>query len=92
MSWLSDGVLLVCFAARKNWALGQPAWQSSKLGDHFASNPSLAVDGNSDPDLHRGSCMHASDQDPAPWWAVDVGQPITVREVYLTNRGDCCGQ
>ena len=26
-----------------------------------------------------------------PWWRVDLGQDELVTEVYLVNRGDCCG-
>lgn len=73
-----------------NWAYGQPTWQSS---NYLGYNSSLAVDGNRDPIFNHGSCMHTSDTgDPTPWWAVDLGQLIIVQEVYLTNRGDCCGR
>ena len=87
---MSSSAVLAVSAAYKNWALGRPAWQSSLWG-HHSSDPSLAVDGNRDADLHHGSCAHTSPDDRNPWWAVDLGDEIAVRDVYLTNRGDCCG-
>jgi hypothetical protein len=54
-------------------------------------NSSLAVDGNADSIFNHGSCMHTNEADESPWWAVDLGKRIKVQEVYLTNRGDCCG-
>ena len=26
-----------------------------------------------------------------PWWRVDLGRVEPVNEVYIVNRGDCCG-
>ena len=26
-----------------------------------------------------------------PWWRVNLEQPLPVLEVYILNRGDCCG-
>ena len=26
-----------------------------------------------------------------PWWRVDLGRVKPVNEVYIVNRGDCCG-
>lgn len=72
-----------------NLALGRPTWQSSNL---MSYNSSLAVDGNADSNFFHGSCMHTSTDDNNPWWAVDLGKRTNVREVYLTNRGDCCGR
>jgi hypothetical protein len=69
-------------------ALGRPTWQSS---NYFSYNSSLAVDGNADPIFEHGSCVHTNEADNSPWWAVDLGKLTNVQEVYLTNRGDCCG-
>ena len=30
--------------------------------------------------------------DQYSWWAVDLGVTETVKEVEITNRGDCCGK
>ena len=79
--------VLAVFAV--NLALGRPTWQSSNF---MSYNSSLAVDGNADSNFHRGSCMHTSTDDNNPWWVVDLGKRTNVQEVYLTNRGDCCGR
>ena len=63
-----------------------PAYQSSVFVDvagvHAAS---LAVDGNRDPALEQLSCSHSL-AETNPWWAVDLGLPLTVTEVFFTNR------
>ena len=61
--------------------IGGPPWQPS----------SRAVDGNSQ--TTWTFCIHtqrgADFQNP--WWRVDLGQVEPVNEVYIVNRGDCCG-
>ena len=61
--------------------IGGPPW-------HPSSN---AVDGNSQTTF--ASCTHTQkDVDfQNPWWRVDLGQVERVNEVYIVNRGDCCG-
>ena len=51
---------------------------------------SRAVDGNSDTTFSSGSCSQTG---PAtnPWWRVDLGRVEPVNQVYIVNRGDCCG-
>ena len=29
--------------------------------------------------------------DTNPWWRVDLGSQKSVDEVFIVNRGDCCG-
>ena len=37
------------------------------------------------------SCTHTGLIDH-PWWVVDLGERVLVKEVHVTNRGDCCGK
>ena len=62
--------------------------QSSTNGDQGAS--SNAVDGNSDTNFNEGLCAHTLNE-KQPWWRVDLGNVELVNEVYVVNRGDCCG-
>ena len=61
------------------------------IGGHPLRPSSRAVDGNSE--TTWTSCIHT----PLgvffqnPWWRVDLGQVEPVNEVYIFNRGDCCG-
>ena len=54
------------------------------------SDASYAVDGNSNTNFHDGSCTHTLTE-KQPWWRVDLGNVELVNEVYVVNRGDCCG-
>ena len=51
---------------------------------------SRAVDGNSNTNFNDGSCAHTLNE-KQPWWRVDLGNVELVNEVYVVNRGDCCG-
>ncbi|XP_070537630.1 uncharacterized protein [Ptychodera flava] len=68
-----------------NVALGKPAEQSSTYYSNVASR---AVDGNEDPLLRRGSCMHSGRQAGA-WWRVDLLNIYSVYKVVMINR-ECC--
>ena len=59
--------------------IGVRPWQPS----------SRAVDGNSK--TTWTSCIHSQMGFQNPWWRVDLGQVEPVNEVYIVNRGDCCG-
>jgi len=61
--------------ATENVALGKLAVQSSTL---TKSPASLAVDG----DMDTTSCTETSLE---PWWSVDLGEPMTVDHVIVTN-------
>jgi len=43
--------------------------------------------------MYRGGAARGfhSDLEDNPWWAVDLGQAMSVYRVDFTNRGDCCG-
>ena len=48
------------------------------------------MDGDSNTRWTGGSCAHTLDE-KQPWWRVDLGNVELVNEVYVVNRGDCCG-
>jgi len=77
-----------------NAALNRPAYLSSVYRDHRGPFPaSLANDGNLETNALKGNrawCAH-SHQETNPWWAVDLGRPMTIYRVDLTNRGDGAG-
>ena len=51
-----------------------------------------AVDEISSTHFFLGSCSHTDTRDrKPPWWRVDLGRVEPVTEVYIVNRGDCCG-
>jgi len=74
---------------------GFTALQSSTVGT--TAGPQLAIDSISNPDFSAGSCTHTTAEKNvdgvavSPWWEVDLGTYTEVRQVQVTNRGDCCG-
>ena len=76
-----------CFF-EENLAYQKITSQSSTNNDKGASNH--AVDGDSNTRWTDGSCAHTLDE-KQPWWRVDLGNVELVNEVYVVNRGDCCG-
>jgi len=76
----------VCFF-KENLAYLKDTIQSS-ISNQGVSNK--AVDGNSNPNFNGGSCTHTNDEEQ-PWWRVDLGNVELVNNVYIVNRGDCCG-
>ena len=76
-----------CFF-QENLAYQKNTNQSSTLSVSGASGH--VVDGNSNTQFSSGSCAHTNDE-KQPWWRVDLGNVELVNEVYVVNRGDCCG-
>ncbi|XP_041361395.1 uncharacterized protein LOC121377464 isoform X1 [Gigantopelta aegis] len=74
---------------RENWAWAKPTCQSSTLGYSWFRS-SHAVDGSLANDVKFRSCTHTRVQTHA-WWIVDLIETIRVKEVFIMNRGDCCG-
>jgi len=75
--------------SRENLAIGKETDQSSNHRDVDSS--SKAVDGNSNTRYFDGnSCTHTKNE-ANPWWRVDLGRVEPVTEVYIVNRGVCCG-
>ena len=54
---------------------------------------SRAVDGDSRTSFEK-YCTHTERnlEFQNPWWRVDLGKVEPVNEVYIVNRGDCCGE
>ena len=71
-----------------NLALRKPTSQSSQFRD---ARPNRAVDGNRNSYLDARSCTHTLDR-KGSWWQVDLGAVYEIRDVVITNRGDCCGK
>ena len=74
-----------------NLAQGKSVAQSSTYLGFAASN---AVDGNANPQWGGFSCTSTTATSPgfelSPWWYVDLGSPLTVAQVFIKNRQDCC--
>ena len=66
----------------ENQALHKPTWQTSTKdsGESFR-----AVDGSREPDYTHHSCTQSERAD-YPAWAVDLGYPMHVAMVTVTNR------
>jgi len=64
-----------------------PAYQSSVYANVNGNNfpASYANDGNRHTEMSEMSCSH-SNMDINPWWAVDLGLPLTITGVLFTNR------
>ena len=72
---------LVC-----NVALNRPSHQSSVYQELYG--PNLANDGSWNNVVGQASdpkCAH-SGLDTNPWWAVDLGIPLSIAEIFFRNR------
>ena len=78
-----DGVLTRSVAA--NFLLNRQTFQSAEI--ESGGKSSNAVDGNynSDRTVPGSSCTHTKEIWQA-WWAVDMGEDITIMTVTITNR------
>ena len=81
-------VMISMFVIPDSIAHGQTTFQSSTAAYGVSSR---AVNGNKNTIYNEGSCTHTRNED-TPWWAVDLQWNRLVGEVYITNRGDCCGE
>ena len=59
--------------------------QTGQSSTNRNRDSSLAVDGGTGTDSSRGSCVQTK-KDTNPWWAVDMGELVTVYSVDITNR------
>jgi len=77
-----------------NAALNRPAYLSSVYRDQRGVYKAhLANDGILETNCLKGGiarCAH-SRRETNPWWAVDLGRPMTIYRVDFTNRGDGSG-
>jgi len=73
-----------------NAALNRPAYQSSVYVHRYGNlTANLANDGNHETNAYKDNkvwCSISQDE-PNPWWAVDLGRPTTIYRVDLTNIG-----
>jgi hypothetical protein len=69
-----------------NLAQGKPATQSSDLYGGVASR---AADGNTSGVWNNNSVTHTNNN-PQPWWQVDLGAVQQLDSVRVWNRTDCC--
>ena len=77
----------ICISA-SNIALGRPAYQSSV---YLGATASRSVDGYKTSDFFEKSCS-CTDNEPDPWFLVELDRSYVIHSVALTNRGDCCGK
>ncbi|XP_067026514.1 uncharacterized protein, partial [Acropora muricata] len=71
--------------SRENLAFKKP----TKIIGTYPYWPSRnAVDGDSQSCIHNNINVFLQN----PWWRVDLEQVEPVNEVYIVNRGDCCGE
>eukprot|EP01045_Picozoa_sp_COSAG04_P012722 COSAG04_NODE_868_length_9754_cov_10.610254_6_plen_1356_part_00 len=71
---------------RLNAALGKDTSQSS---EGWGGAASRAVDGNTDGSWGGASCTHTQNGNPE-WFQVDLGSSMTVADVNIYHRTDCC--
>ena len=64
-------------------ALLKPAAQSSIKSSR---GPSLAVDGNKNPNAERGGSCSVMGSSLHPWWRVDLGSTFQLKEVSVSQR------
>jgi len=67
-------------------ALNRPSYQSSVLRGVY--EPHLANDGSTMNQIGSDDhprCVH-SELNTHPWWMVDLGVPLSVKEIFFTNR------
>jgi len=70
-----------------NVALNRPSFQVSTWMDYLnePDSANYANDGNRDPNIFTGRCMH-TDWATNPWWAVDLLVQLYVAGVIFVNR------
>lgn len=73
-----------------NLAYLRPTAQSSSYGAN-PGHSGLAVDGNVDGNYGAGSVTHTAGQNQ-PWWQVDLGAPVSIGQLVIHNRTDCCSE
>ncbi|CAH3013986.1 unnamed protein product, partial [Porites evermanni] len=67
--------------------------QTDQVSTYTVGSSGRAVDGDSSTNDFSAdlTCSHTMNGTPNPWWRVDLGRVESVTEVYIVNRGDCCG-
>ena len=75
------------FPFLENLAFNKP---TKVISTYHTNTGDKAVDGDSQTVFGQSSCT-SSHSETNPWWRVDLQQVEPVNEVYIVNRGDCCG-
>ena len=83
-------IRIIAIFLEGNLAYGK---QTDQMSTHTAGSSGKAVDGDSTTNnFYKDlTCSHTMNKSPNPWWRVDLGRVEPVTEVYIVNRGDCCG-
>jgi len=70
-----------------NVALNRPSYQSSLYIANGFWAPHMGNDGKTNlaNTATQSICAH-SKPETNPWWTVDLGMPLSVEEVFFTNR------
>jgi len=74
-----------------NLAFNKTTYQST-TAPIACCNASNAADGKADGNFDHCSCTHTVNEAQPAWWAVDLGVAVTVAEVVITTRSDCCSE
>jgi len=73
--------------AAVNLALNKPARQSSTYSASTVDDAQGAVNG-----VKNGSFGFHTNQEPNPWWQVDLQTVSTLNEIRILNRINCCSE
>ena len=83
-------IRIITIFLKGNLAYGK---QTDQMSTYSVGSSGRAVDGDSSTNNFNAdlTCSHTMNGTPNPWWRVDLGRVEPVTEVYIVNRGDCCG-
>lgn len=73
------------FSGAENIALRGEAKQSSTYADAGAKR---AIDGNTAGEYDKGSVAHTGENDPNPWWEVDLKSEVPLDRIVIWNRAE----
>ena len=83
-------IRIITIFLKGNLAYGK---QTDQVNTHNVGSSGRVVDGDSSTNYFSAdsTCSHTMKGTSNPWWRVDLGRMEPVTEVYIVNRGDCCG-
>ena len=56
----------------------------------YGGDPGRANDGITDGDFGANSVSHTADNDPTPWWEVELAETFALDRIVIFSRTDCC--
>lgn len=68
------------FYSSENLAVNRPVAQSTHYTDEWAAE--MAIDGV------PATCTHTSPGKPNPWWTIDFGRYVYVKNISILNRSN----